>query len=251
MWHNLPVSSVPPVDDEALSAPERIERDLTRAILGGRFAPGSHLPTVRDLARAHGVNPSTIQRALARLERRGLVTARQGSGLLVNDPAQVGDVTLLADWLAVTADDPDRAAAILADVLDLRRVLAARLLARHRLEVLDALATLVAGAAELLAVPADDVWVADLEFARTVVRATGSTVASSLLNSMARALAELPEVRGAMYADPSENVAAMGAILGLLQDGGADLDDRIEATMAEVDERTVARFRGALVEAAR
>jgi len=246
VWHNLGVLVGERSDVEVLSAPERIDRELTRAILAGTFPPGSHLPTVRDLARDHSVNPSTIQRALARLERRGLVTARQGSGLLVNDPAEVGDVTLLADWLAVTAHDPERAAGILADVLDLRRVLAARLLARHRLAVLDALAALVAGAAELVAVPAHEVWRADLEFARTVIRATGNTVAAALFNSMARALAELPEVRAAMYADPSSNAASMVAILGLLQEGGADLADRIEAAMAEVDERTVSRFRHVL-----
>ena len=60
MWHNLGVLVGERSDVEVLSAPERIDRDLTRAILAGTFPPGSHLPTVRDLARDHSVNPLSL-----------------------------------------------------------------------------------------------------------------------------------------------------------------------------------------------
>ena len=44
----------------------QLEEQLTRRILSGWYKPGEKLPTVRDLAAEAGVNPNTMQRALAR-----------------------------------------------------------------------------------------------------------------------------------------------------------------------------------------
>ena len=49
-----------------------VER-LKAKILAGVYPPGGHLDSVRDLAAAAGVNPNTMQRALAQLEAEGLV----------------------------------------------------------------------------------------------------------------------------------------------------------------------------------
>ena len=49
-----------------------VER-LKAKILAGIYPPGGHLDSVRDLAAAAGVNPNTMQRALAQLENEGLV----------------------------------------------------------------------------------------------------------------------------------------------------------------------------------
>ena len=49
-----------------------VER-LKARILAGTYPPGGHLDSVRDLAAAAGVNPNTMQRALAELERDGLL----------------------------------------------------------------------------------------------------------------------------------------------------------------------------------
>ena len=82
----------------------RIERSLTTAVLRGEFATGARLPTVRALAKTFDVNPATVQRALAGLEHSGLVTAHQGSGIVVNDPELSGDVSLMPAWLEALAD---------------------------------------------------------------------------------------------------------------------------------------------------
>ena len=50
-----------------------VER-LKARILAGTYPPGGHLDSVRDLAAAAGVNPNTMQRALAQLETEGLVS---------------------------------------------------------------------------------------------------------------------------------------------------------------------------------
>ena len=57
-----------------------VER-LKAKILAGVYPPGGHLDSVRDMAAAAGVNPNTMQRALADLERQGLLYSwkRKGS----------------------------------------------------------------------------------------------------------------------------------------------------------------------------
>ena len=49
------------------------------------FPPGERLPSVRDLATEAGVNPNTMQRALAELERDGLVFSQRTAGRFVTE----------------------------------------------------------------------------------------------------------------------------------------------------------------------
>lgn len=59
-------------------------------IVSGGFPPGERLPSVRDLATEAGVNPNTMQRALAELERDGLVyTQRTAGRFLTEDQAMI------------------------------------------------------------------------------------------------------------------------------------------------------------------
>ena len=46
-------------------SPSAIEHALTLAILRGQHPVGTRLPTVRELAELHGVNPTTIQRVVS------------------------------------------------------------------------------------------------------------------------------------------------------------------------------------------
>ncbi len=67
----------------------QLVEQMTQAILSGAFAPGERLPAVRDLAMQAGVNPNTMQRAMAELEQRGLIFAQRTSGRFVTDRADV------------------------------------------------------------------------------------------------------------------------------------------------------------------
>ena len=58
-------------------------------IASGVFAPGERLPSVRDLATEAGVNPNTMQRALAELERQGLVYTQRTAGRFVTEDHQM------------------------------------------------------------------------------------------------------------------------------------------------------------------
>ena len=63
--------------------------EMTMRIASGLYAPGEKLPSVRDLAMDAGVNPNTMQRALAELERRELVFSERTSGRFVTKEESV------------------------------------------------------------------------------------------------------------------------------------------------------------------
>mgnify|MGYP002869996293 CR=1 FL=1 len=52
-------------------------------IVSGKYSSKDRLPAVRDLAMEAGVNPNTVQRAYAELERQGLVESERTSGRFV------------------------------------------------------------------------------------------------------------------------------------------------------------------------
>ncbi len=61
---------------------------ITLAIASGTLAAGSRLPSVRELAADAGVNPNTMQRALAELERDGLLYSQRTAGRFVTDESE-------------------------------------------------------------------------------------------------------------------------------------------------------------------
>ena len=58
------------------------------AIISGEYALGSRMPSVRELAAEAGVNPNTMQRAFAELERDGLVLTQRTAGRTVTEEAE-------------------------------------------------------------------------------------------------------------------------------------------------------------------
>ena len=60
---------------------ERIELD----IISGKYKSGDKMPTVRELAVEAAVNPNTMQKAYAELERKGLVYSQRTSGRFVTE----------------------------------------------------------------------------------------------------------------------------------------------------------------------
>ena len=64
---------------------------LQEQIVSGAYPPGSKLPSVRDLAADAGVNPNTVQRAFAELERLSLIYTQRTSGKFVTEDASAID----------------------------------------------------------------------------------------------------------------------------------------------------------------
>ncbi|MCI8622686.1 MAG: GntR family transcriptional regulator [Provencibacterium sp.] len=54
-------------------------------IVSGQYPAGSKLPAVRDLAAEASVNPNTMQKALAELERDGLVHTQRTAGRFITE----------------------------------------------------------------------------------------------------------------------------------------------------------------------
>lgn len=66
----------------------QIIEKLETGIAAGTYAPGQKMPSVRDLALEAGVNPNTVQRAFAKLERDGLLHSQRTSGRFVTEDRQ-------------------------------------------------------------------------------------------------------------------------------------------------------------------
>ena len=64
---------------------ERIRID----VISGKYQPGEKLPSVRELAAEAAVNPNTMQRAFAELERTGLVYAKRTSGRFITEDQEM------------------------------------------------------------------------------------------------------------------------------------------------------------------
>lgn len=58
-------------------------------IVNGVYEAGEKIPSVRELAAEAGVNPNTMQKALAELERSGLVMAQRTSKRVVTEDKQM------------------------------------------------------------------------------------------------------------------------------------------------------------------
>lgn len=75
------------------SAPVPIFRQiadgLRASIARGTYAPGELIPSVRALAEELGVNPNTVQKAVAEVERDGLIESERGRGMVVRAGTRV------------------------------------------------------------------------------------------------------------------------------------------------------------------
>jgi GntR family transcriptional regulator len=63
----------------------QLVEQMTVKIVTGMYEPGSRIGSVRDLAQEAGVNPNTMQRALAGLEDSGLVYSQRTSGRFITE----------------------------------------------------------------------------------------------------------------------------------------------------------------------
>ena len=75
--------------DDSRSIYVQLVEQIQVLILTGTYPPGGRLPAVRELASEAGVNPNTMQRALAELERTGLVHSNRTSGRFVTEDSEM------------------------------------------------------------------------------------------------------------------------------------------------------------------
>jgi GntR family transcriptional regulator len=97
--------------DPAAAAPiwRQIEDGLRRLVASGSLAPGTAVPSVRDLARSLRVNPATVSKAYQLLTDAGLLTVRRGEGTFV---AELADDARAAERARLLAGGAQRFVAV-------------------------------------------------------------------------------------------------------------------------------------------
>lgn len=85
------------------NAAEPLYRQITgqirRLVAGGVLRPGESLPSVRDVAGLHAINPMTVSKAYSQLEAEGVLLRLRGKGMVVADLAAPPD--LAARWALI------------------------------------------------------------------------------------------------------------------------------------------------------
>lgn len=71
--------------DENLPIYLQLIEEMERRVINGTYPPGCKLPAVRELAAEAGVNPNTMQRALAQMENSGLIYTQRTTGRFLTD----------------------------------------------------------------------------------------------------------------------------------------------------------------------
>src|SRR5690606_10374716 len=61
----------------------QIAEQIRRLVAGGQLAAGTTLPSVRDVAAAHAINPMTVSKAYSQLEAEGVLERQRGKGMAV------------------------------------------------------------------------------------------------------------------------------------------------------------------------
>lgn len=61
----------------------QLSDQIRRLIAGGQLPPGSELPSIRELALRHAINPMTVSKVYSMLEAEGLLERNRGRPMTV------------------------------------------------------------------------------------------------------------------------------------------------------------------------
>ena len=86
--------------DEAVPLSDQVFDAIEQRIAAGELSENTRLPTTRELAAALGINRGTVQAAYRRLQERGLVEGRVGSGTVVRSGRRVEQPFRLTELLS-------------------------------------------------------------------------------------------------------------------------------------------------------
>ena len=67
----------------------QIVSEIKKQIISGKLVPGERIPSVRELALTHKVNPNTMQKALIELEENGLIKTERTNGKFVTEDENI------------------------------------------------------------------------------------------------------------------------------------------------------------------
>lgn len=208
-----------------LSVVDAVSDRLRNEILAGRIAPGSRLPSERELSLALGVNRLTLRAALARLEALGLVATRHGSGTEVVSWRERAGL----DALPMVLNSLDRSEPafleLLASLLEIRRVLVSEAVAlaaeRHTEEDILQMKAIAAQQANNLDDPLAFAR-GDLALQRVIVRAARNVGLELILNSFTRFPDEQPELIAELYDRRDQSLPFYDVLVELVRAGDGE-----------------------------
>lgn len=207
------------------SVVDAVSDRLRNEILAGRIAPGSRLPSERELSLALGVNRLTLRAALARLEAMGLVVTRHGSGTEVVPWRERAGLEALPMVMSSLDRDEPAWQELLTALLEVRRVLVSEGVAlaaeRHTEADLDAIRALAAEQAKNLADPLAFAR-GDLAIQRVIVRAARNVGFELILNSFARFPEEQPQLLAELYNRREESLPFYEVLVELVRAGNGE-----------------------------
>lgn len=209
---------------------------LRRDILAGTWPPGTRLPPERRLAETLEVNRLTLRAALAQLEAQGLVRARRGDGIWVQDLRRTGTLDLLGDLVALG----DRG--LVAELLGLRRAVAAEAvaLAAARATPEDRAHLAALAAAQATETDPRAFLLGDLEFARAVIRAARSLPMELLLNALGPVYRDHPHLPAALFAQGEAVRRSYAGVVALIEAAEPEAARRaVQDTLQFIDARTL------------
>jgi GntR family transcriptional regulator len=61
----------------------QLYEQIRRMVASGQLTPGTELPSIRDLAVKHAINPMTVSKVYARLESEGVLERNRGKPMTV------------------------------------------------------------------------------------------------------------------------------------------------------------------------
>ncbi len=228
---------------------DRIANDIADRILLGAIPPQVHLPPVRRLAEQYGVNVSTIQRVIVRLESLGLIDVRQGSGATVRDVQSAGGLDLLAMMISAYSADPERAGEILADYLEVRSILLIHflksLLARREYLEIDPIESAVKELDEIVEADPDDLRAlarSDGRVTRAVFDQADQGAAIGILNLLERMVLGNEALLQAFYGSPDLTQALWHLVLDAF-DASNSTEQMLPAIEDEIEIRDEAIVR--------
>jgi DNA-binding FadR family transcriptional regulator len=190
------------------------------AILRGELQAGTSLPGERELSERLGISRLTLRAAITRLEAEGLVRPVHGSGTRVLDFRERGGVELIGHLAAQAMKGGEVPSALLADLLEMRRMIAVELLSlvaeRATDEEVAVLRAHVAFQKTLLR-DGERFRDEDLVFARLLVRAAHNLALELLLNTVIRVIESQPGLTLAFQANAEQTIAVYERILELVE----------------------------------
>lgn len=84
---------------------ELLADEVRKMIKSGKYAPGSKLPSERDMAATYDVNLTTVNKTLSTLQAEGLLYREHGRGTFVKEPSRTKTCTFLTYGMSQHSGD--------------------------------------------------------------------------------------------------------------------------------------------------